>query len=79
MEIHDSYNFKNDGTLYYVYEGLCDGRQTKWITKTKWDFKIKFKMMGGEILYVDSMGDEILVLEKNDLDDIYNWNLFCKN
>ena len=42
FNINDIYRFESDGTNYYVYEGLCDNRKTKWITKTVWDYKIKF-------------------------------------
>ena len=76
--INDNYRFNNDGVNYYVYEGLCDNRETKWITKTEWDYKIKIKFDGKGHYPVDSKGDFITILEKNDPDDIVNWNIITK-
>lgn len=76
MKIEDIYRFKYDNVNYYVYEGLCNNIKTKWITKTKWDYKIKIAFNGIDIEYLDSKGDFITVLEKNDPNDIVKWNIF---
>ena len=72
MEIHDIYRFEE----YYVYEGLCDGRETKWITKNKWDYKIILRHDGVGVYPVDSKGDFMTILEKDI--DIEKWNIVSK-
>jgi len=66
MEINNTYEIKINENVYYVYEGTCDGTPTKWITKTKWDYKINVKMIVNELKYMDSNNDEILVFEEDD-------------
>ena len=65
MEITNSFEIPNK---YYVYEGLCDNIETKWITKNKWDKQMNVKFNGTEIIYKDNFGDQIIVLEKNEPD-----------
>lgn len=77
MEFTDIFRYENDGVNYHVYEGLCDERPTKWITKTKWDFLMILSCDDTTIYYTDSNGDFIIVLEKDDPDDIEQWNLIC--
>ena len=76
MEITDTYRIKQmgDNVIYYVYEGLCDNRETRWITKNKWDYKINVQFDGEGLYYTDSKGDNITVLEKEDPDDIDKWH-----
>jgi len=78
MDIQDVYRFKHDCISYYVYEGTCDGRDTKWITKTEWDYTITIKNDGTGHYPVDSNGDFMTILEKNDPKDIKMWNIICK-
>ena len=78
MDIRDEYRSKHDCISYYVYEGTCDGHDTKWITKTEWDYKITIKNDGGRLYPVDSNGDFMTVLKKNDPKDIKKWNIYCK-
>ncbi len=69
--IEDCYQIRKNG-FKYVYQGLCDGRPTKWVTKSKWDFKIsiRFDKDKGEVVYSDSTGKPILVFE----DDEEEWD-----
>jgi hypothetical protein len=74
MEIYNAYIIKSKDTQYFVYEGTCDGIPTKWITKSKWDGRIKIKMSKREgIKYIDSEGKEVLVLEEDD-DEYYTFS-----
>ena len=67
MEINDLYTIKIENIPHLVYEGTCDGIPTKWITKSKWDFKISIKMLKNrQLKYSDSNGDEILVFDEED-------------
>ncbi len=69
MIIHHQYIKQRAGSKYYVYQGTCDGIDTKWITiNKKWDFKVAF--VDGK--YVDSSGAEMIVCERGDEE----WNLF---
>lgn len=69
MEINDIYKINIEGVWHFVYEGTCDGIKTKWITKSKWDFKInvRFDKEKKDIEYTDSNGDEILVFDEQDV------------
>ena len=79
IEINDVYRFKSACDLdYYVYEGLCGNRKTKWITKTEWDYKITVRNDGVGLYYVDSKGDFMIVLEKDDPNDIERWNIISR-
>ena len=71
MEITNNFQISN---THYVYEGLCNNIQTKWITKNEWDKKtISCKMIDNKLIYKDNFGDEMIVLEKDDPDwDKYN-------
>jgi hypothetical protein len=72
MEINDTYEIKIENIQHFVYEGTCDGIPTKWVTKTKWDGKIKIQMLNNkEIKYTDSSGDEILVFDEEDVEYKY--------
>lgn len=73
--ITDKYRFESDGINYYVYEGLCDNRETKWITNSKWDYKISIIYDGKGHYPVDSKGEYMTILEKNDPNDIDKWNI----
>jgi hypothetical protein len=75
MEIKDIYRFESDGVNYYVYEGLCDNRETKWITTSEWDYKITVSFDGVGHYPVDSKGEYITVLEKDDPNDIEKWKI----
>ena len=78
MNIHDVYRFQHDCISYYVYEGTCDGSVTKWITKTEWDYTITIKNDGTGLYQVDSNGDYMTILKKDDPKDIKMWNIICK-
>ena len=66
IELIDAYKIKIEDAPHFVYEALCDGVPTKYITKREWDFQIRVAMVGGEIKYSDSHGDEILVFDEDD-------------
>ena len=72
MVINDTYEIKIENIQHFVYEGTCDGIPTKWVTKSKWDGKIKIQMLNNkEIKYTDSSGDEILVFDEEDVEYKY--------
>ena len=73
MEINDTYEIKNETIQHFVYEGTCDGIPTKWVTKSKWDFKInvRFDKEKNDIEYTDSSGDKILVFDEEDFEYKY--------
>ena len=77
-KINDVYRFESDGVNYYVYEGLCNDRLTKWITKSEWDYKITICFDGVGHYPADSKGDFITVLEKDDPNDIESWNIISR-
>jgi hypothetical protein len=74
MEVNQFYNKVKDGKKYFVYQGSCDSRPTKWITRSKWDGKIslRFDSKIGELVYSDSKNKPILVFE-NDEPGWSNW------
>lgn len=79
MEIKESYRCLNEGINYYVYSGMCDNRATKWITKNKWNYKIKVSYKEGlGLLFTDSKGDIIDVLEKEDPEDAEKWRIMSR-
>jgi hypothetical protein len=78
MEINDIYRFEGNGVNYYIYEGLWDNKKTKWITKTKWDYEIRIYFDGIGYYPVDSKGDFMHILEKDDPNDIEKWNIISR-
>jgi len=66
MELNNIYSTHYKNKPRIVYEGLCDSIPTKWITTTKWDFKISIQHVNGELLYTDSKGNEIIVFDIDD-------------
>jgi len=51
---------------YFLYESLCDGIPTLYLTKSKWNFHLTLKFEGGEIVYKDDNNDEVLIYEEGD-------------
>jgi len=53
----------------YVYHGSCDGRPTVWITKSPWDDcrTISVRVIDGGLKYSELNGDDIEVLESDDV------------
>jgi hypothetical protein len=68
MEIDETYTKKVDLRTYHVYVGKCDKIPTKWVTRTKWNYKINisYNKDEGELEYLDDKGKEILVYEKDE-------------
>jgi hypothetical protein len=66
MDIKNIYRKIVNNTKYYVYNGTCDRIPTKWITKTKWDYKITAKFTNGEVFYYDTNKNKILVYDNED-------------
>lgn len=54
------------GVKVHVYYAICDGRPTKYITKKKWDYKLSFCNINGEMIYLDGNKQEVLVYEKDE-------------
>jgi hypothetical protein len=61
-----------NGEKIHVYSSICDGRPTKYITKYKWDYKLSFCVINGEMIYLDGNKQEVLVYE----DDEPEYDLF---
>ena len=55
-----------NGIKLHIYSSICDGRPTKYITKKKWDYKLSFYNINGEMTYLDGSKQEVLVYEKDD-------------
>ena len=73
MEINKSFKLSKNNIDYFVYEGFCDNIETKWITKNnEWDKKITCKFNGKEMIYKDTFGEEMIILEKDD-DEWWDW------
>ena len=68
MDITNTYRIKIENTERFVYEGTCDGIPTKWVTQSKWDYKITIQMIKGQLKYKDSDGNEILVYDEDDVE-----------
>jgi hypothetical protein len=66
IKVIEAYQIKIQNVPHFVYEALCDGIPTKYITKKIWDLQIRFAMVSGEIKYFDSDGNPILVYEEDD-------------
>tara|TARA_Y100000389_G_C16953626_1_gene267670 strand:+ start:93 stop:344 length:252 start_codon:yes stop_codon:yes gene_type:complete len=60
------------GVNYFIYSGDCNGIQTKWITTGEWDGEIKTVLHDGELTYLDSNNNKMLVYE-DDEQEYYNW------
>jgi hypothetical protein len=71
MEIYDSYTISIENIQHFVYEGICDGILTKWITKLTWDGKINIQIINKKLKYIDSHGNEILIFDENDIEYKY--------
>ena len=71
MDITKIYEIKIEDVQHFVYEGTCDGIPTKWVTKSKWDRNINFRMINNEFKYFDTNGNEILVFEEDDIEYKY--------
>ena len=71
MDITNTYRIKIENVEHFVYEGTCDGIPTKWVTKSKWDYKIAIQMINGVLKYKDSDGNDILVYEEDDYEYKY--------
>ena len=79
MEITKTFKVSKNNIDYFVYEGFCDNVETKWITKkNEWDKKITMKFNGLEMIYKDTFGEEIIILEKDE-DEYWDWIDCIKN
>ena len=52
----------------FVYQGVCNNINTKWITKNEWNKKINIQFINNEIIYTDNFGDKIIVLEEDEIE-----------
>jgi len=79
MEITKTFKVSRNNINYFVYEGFCDNVATKWITKkNEWDKKITLKFNGSEMIYKDTFGEDIIILEKDE-DEYWGWIDCMKN
>jgi hypothetical protein len=69
------YNKVVNGKNLYIYVGMCNNVLTKWVTQTKWNYKVKIQMndANNDIVYIDSKNQEMFCFEKDDEDE---WELF---
>ena len=72
--ILNTYTKKINGIKLYIYVGICNDIPTKWITQSKWDFKLRIQMNEDRtgLDYIDSANQEVLVYEN----DEEEWELF---
>ena len=56
---------KSEGT-FFVCTGRCDGILTKWITNSKWDGNLSLSFEDGKMMYKDSKGQRVKVLEADE-------------
>jgi len=70
----NKYNKIVNGKNLYIYVGLCNNVVTKWVTQTKWDYKVKIQMndANNDIVYTDSKNQEMFCFEK----DEDEWEMF---
>ena len=61
--ITDTYQKEVKGITYFVHQGICNGIETKWITKSPWDYSITIKFVNDELVYLDSNMDDMFVYE----------------
>ncbi|GAG29179.1 unnamed protein product [marine sediment metagenome] len=72
MDINNTYMVKINKKKFFVYDGTCDGRPTKWLTQSTWNGKISLYMKNGEIKYQDGKGKSMLIFEKGEKEyDMY--------
>ena len=60
------------GITYFVYQGMCNGTETKWITKSPLYYSMTIKFVNDELVYVDSNRDDMLVYEVDE-EEYYNF------
>jgi len=74
IKINNTYTKKINGIKLYIYVGICNDIPTKWVTQSKWDFKLRIQMNEDRtgVDYIDSSNKEVLVYEK----DEEEWDLF---
>ena len=51
---------------WHIYKGICNGRNTKWITQSEWDFKINVKATNNGVEYYDSNDNKMLIWEEEE-------------
>ncbi len=74
MNIESAHTVERGGETFFVYSGTCDNKATKWITRSKWDFKLSVQLVNGQPVCTDSRGQPIMVWE-SDEDEYYEWNV----
>jgi hypothetical protein len=74
IKINNTYTKQINGIKLYIYVGICNDIPTKWVTQSKWDYKLRIQMNEDrtELNYIDSKNQEVLVYEN----DEEKWDLF---
>ena len=74
IRINNTYTKQINGIKLYIYAGICNDIPTKWVTQSKWDYKLRIQMNEDrtELNYIDSKNQEVLVYEN----DEEKWDLF---
>ena len=74
IRINNTYTKQINGIKLYIYVGICNDIDTKWVTQSKWDYKLRIQMNEDrtELNYIDSKNQEVLVYEN----DEEEWDLF---
>jgi hypothetical protein len=72
LHISETYSIGKKNYMKYVYVGVCNGFHTKWVTKTKWDYRVDAVINNGYVEYKDSNGRKMLIIE----DDEEEWSLY---
>ena len=68
FKIIREYEITKNKNKLYICIALCNNINTKYITKTKWDYKIsvKFDNQINDLIYKDTNEQQILVYEKDE-------------
>ena len=68
FKIISEYEIIKNNNKLYICIALCNNIYTKYITKTKWNYKIsvKFDNHINDLIYKDTEDQQILVFEKNE-------------
>jgi hypothetical protein len=68
IKINSMYTKKINGIKLYIYIGICNDILTKWVTQSKWDFKLHIQMNEARngIDYIDSKNQEVIIYEKDE-------------
>jgi hypothetical protein len=68
ITITGQYTRNIHGKKLYIYVGICNDTLTKWVTQSKWNFKMYIQMNSDatDLDYIDDKKQEMLVFETDE-------------